>query len=88
MLKLSVSIHGAQDTPVLLAEDTNDDTDEVMMPSVIKARFQQLKIHFFKAEHLPKMDSSVLGEGKTDAYFITENSRGSIKTQVVTTVND
>ena len=38
-VKISVSIHGAQDTPALLAEDTNESVS-VIMPSAIKPQFK------------------------------------------------
>jgi hypothetical protein len=89
-VKISVSIHGAQDTPVLLAEDTND-SENVIMPSAIKPQFKQLKLHFFMGEKLPKMDRAqkILGkevkEGKMDAYFTTEINGKRLKTSIITT---
>jgi hypothetical protein len=73
-LKLSVSIHGANDTPTLLEEDPSN-SEELLMSSAVKPSFTQLKLHFIKGEHLPKMDTAgVLSkkEGKMDGYFLTE----------------
>ena len=58
------------------------------MPPSVKPKFSQLKIHFFKGEHLPKLDTRLLREGKMDAYLKTEIGNKKLKTQIVETVKD
>lgn len=94
-LKISVSIHGSNDTPTLLEMDTSN-SEEMLMSSAAKPTFTQLKLHFIKGEHLPKMDaasknilkSKEAREGKMDAYILTEQAGRKIKTSVKTTIKD
>ena len=67
-LKLSVSIHGADDKPMELGEDPNPENDKCMMPAAIKPKFKQLKLHLIKGEYLPRLDKKVIGDGTMDAY--------------------
>ena len=67
-LKLSVSIHGADDKPIELGEDPNPNNDKCMMPAAIKPKFKQLKLHIVKGEHLPRLDKKLVGAGTMDAY--------------------
>lgn len=87
-LKISIQITGAKDTPMQLSEDLNSNED-IVIPAMIKPKFQQLKIHFFKGENLPKMDrATIMAEGKMDAYLIAEVGSKKLKTEVKTTIKD
>ena len=87
-LKLSVSIHGADDKPQELGEDPDPNNDKCMMPAAIKPKFKQLKLHLIKGEHLPRLDKKLVGQGSMDAYCITYLGKKKLKTKVHTTKDD
>jgi hypothetical protein len=87
-LKISVSIHGADDKPVELGEDPDPNNDKCMMPSSIKPKFTQLKLHIIKGEHLPRLDTKLVGKGSMDAYCKAELGNKKLKTSIQKTVND
>ena len=71
-----------------LSEDP-DNNEEVVMPAMIKPKFEQLKIHFFKGENLPRMDrATMFGQGKMDAYLTCEVGGKKLKTVPITSEND
>lgn len=39
----------------------------------MKNKFIQLTFHFFRAEKIIAMDSSLVGKGKSDVYIMLEN---------------
>jgi hypothetical protein len=84
-IKLSGSIYGADDNPVELNEDTQENDENCVMPATVKPTFKQLKLHIFKGEHLPRLD---VAEGKMDAYVDTKIGKRRIKTKTVTTKKD
>ena len=81
-LKLSVSIHGADDKPVELGEDPDPNNDTAMMPASIKPKFTQLKLHLIKGEHLPRLDKKLIGDGTMDAYCIAMIGKKKLKTKI------
>lgn len=59
-LKLSISISGLKDSPVEITIDENFDDTDVIMPPNICPKYEQLEIHFFKGECLPKLDVDII----------------------------
>lgn len=53
------------------------------MPLNIKKTYKQLYFKIFRAEHLPVMDSVMVGEGSTDAYLHMSYSGQTLKSKVV-----
>lgn len=67
-IKMSGSVYGVSDTPKELKMDDNDDDEDCVMPASMKPTYTQLKMHIVKAEHLPKLDTKMIGEGTMDAF--------------------
>jgi len=65
---MSGSVYGVNDTPRELKMDENDDDEDCVMPASMKPKYTQLKMHIVKAEHLPKLDTKMIGEGTMDAF--------------------
>ena len=87
-LKVSTSIYGADDDPHELIEDPNNDDDNVQIPASVKPNFKQIKLHIHKGEHLPKLDTALIGQGKMDAFVDTKINGKRIKTKIIETKND
>lgn len=80
-IKVSGSVYGVDDTPVELKMDENDDDDNCIMPASLKPKYNQLKMHLIKGEHLPKLDFKMIGPGKMDAFVTAKIGGKEIKTQ-------
>lgn len=79
-LKCSLSVVGHADKKVQLEEDPNSDSNAVLMPPQIKPEYFQLRIRFFHAEGLPKMDNF----GTIDAFITLMYLGHTLKTHVYT----
>lgn len=60
-MKLSISITGDGDKPIELKDDDMEEETEAIMPASMKPKFHQLRLHVIKGEHLPQLDSNLLG---------------------------
>jgi len=87
-MKISISITGEDDEPVELKEDDAEEEGNAFMPSSIKSKFTQLKIHIFRGENLPRLDFSVLSKGSMDAYLKCKVGNRTLQTKPITTKND
>ena len=87
-VKISGSVYGIDDKPVELKIDENDDDDEAVIPASVKPKFTQLKMHIVKGEHLPRLDTKVIGAGSMDALVRAKIGGKQIKTSCITTEND
>ena len=70
-VKCSAVITGVSDDPVELKMDMSpeEDSTRCVIPATIKPKFTQLKINFYRAEHLPKLDVNITEENSMDAYI-------------------
>ena len=87
-LKMSASCYGADDAPTELKEDENDEDGEIQIPSSVKPKFKQIKLHAIMGENLPRLDAALIGKGKMDAFLKTKINGKEIKTTAITTKDD
>ena len=85
-LKISISVSAAGDQQVQITDDNSTGNDDsVMMPPSIRPEYYQIKFRFFKAEHLPAMDKSMLArQGSIDAYILCNYLTNKLKTSIIT----
>jgi len=69
-MKLSISITATGDKQIELTPDSGAD-DNCKLPASIKPKYVQLVLKFYRGEHLPKLDTSMLSKegGSMDAYI-------------------
>lgn len=84
-MKLSLSVTTVGDEQIQITDDTNADSEDILMPPSIRPEFYQIRFKFFRAEKLPAMDRSLMGKGSIDAYVICTYMNTKLRTEVITT---
>ena len=72
-IKSSVAVAGPNDKQIPIEEDPDLDFSNIMQQPQVKNKFIQLTFHFFRAEKIISMDSSLVGKGKSDVYIQLDN---------------
>eukprot|EP00301_Raphidiophrys_heterophryoidea_P013214 c2057_g1_i1.p1 GENE.c2057_g1_i1~~c2057_g1_i1.p1 ORF type:complete len:1364 (-),score=380.71 c2057_g1_i1:181-4272(-) len=87
MLRVSISVIGPNDTPVHHdeADDAKEDTGPLLMPPRMKTEDHILILQIHKAEHLPVVDTAILGIGgaSIDPYIKVEFAGLEAKTHAI-----
>lgn len=83
-LKLSMSVTTVGDEQIQITEDTNAESEDILMSPAIRPEFFQIRFKFFRAERLPAMDRNLMGKGSIDAYVICNYMNTKLRTDVIT----
>lgn len=56
----------------------------MIMPPQVSMEYYEVRVYFFKAEDLPKMDEAIIGKAKTDcnAYIKLKYMNYELKTSI------
>lgn len=81
-LVVSINVQGPGDEATELKMGTAKEIDEkpIIMPSSVKKRYKQLYFRVYMAQHLPKMDTQLIGTGTIDAFLVVSYKGKKLKT--------
>lgn len=82
-LKLSITIAGAEDTPVPIEDDPNPSKEVMLQPPEIKPEFYQLYIRIFAGQNILPLDANLFDVPSVDAYVRFDYRSKKLKTKVL-----